>query len=99
MAKEIIPYNLRDDDKEEDYVKWCENYKGPLPIGPSRLKSFTLLRIMAGARGNGQKGSLPGPTKPPFNYIGILDAPSLEEWGRSRESKAFKESPSQWLSR
>ncbi len=33
MAKEIILYNLRDNLNEEDYVKWCENYKGPLPIG------------------------------------------------------------------
>jgi len=29
MAKEIILYNLRDDVKEEDYVKWCKEYKGP----------------------------------------------------------------------
>jgi hypothetical protein len=98
MAKEIIPYNLRDDVKEEDYVKWCEDCKGPLLIGLPGSKSFTLLKMMGGVQGNGQKGSPPSPTKSPFNYIDILDATSLEELGKSRESKAFKEFLSQWLS-
>ena len=91
MAKEFILYNLRDDVKEEDYVKWCEDYKGPFLLGLPGSKSFTLVKMMGGAQGNGQKGNLPNPTKSPFNYIGILDATSLEEWGKSRESKAFKE--------
>lgn len=99
MAKEIILYNLRDDVKEKDYVKWCEDYKGPLLIGLPGSKSFTLLKMMGGVQGNGQKGSPPSPTNPPFNYIGILDADSLEEWGKSRETTAFKEFFSQWLSK
>ena len=99
MAKEIILYNLRDDVKEKDYVKWCEDYKGPLLIGLPRSRSFTLLKMVRGVQRNGQKGSPPSPTKPPFNYIGILDATSLEEWGKSRESNAFKEFLSQWLSK
>jgi len=99
MAKEIILYNLRDDVKEKDYVKWCEDYKGPLLVGLPGSRSFTLLRMMGGVQGNGQKGSQPSPTKPPFNYIGILDAANLEEWGKSRGSKAFKEFLSQWLSK
>ncbi|MDH4068058.1 MAG: hypothetical protein OEU97_03890 [Dehalococcoidia bacterium] len=96
MAKEIILYNLREDVKEQDYVKWCEDYKGPLLIGLPGSKSFTLLKMMGGAQGNGQKVIPPSPAKPPFNYIGILDATSPEEWGKSRESKAFKEFFSQW---
>jgi hypothetical protein len=99
MAKEIILYNLRDDVKEKDYVKWCEDYKGPLLIGLPGSKSFALLKMLGGVRGNGHTGGKPGPTKLPFNYIGILDTTSLEEWGRSRESKAFKEFLSQWLSK
>jgi hypothetical protein len=100
MAKEIILYNLRDDVKEEDYVKWCEDYKGPLLIGLPGSKSFTLLKMMGGVQGDGQKGNLPNPTDSPFNYIAILDATSLEEWGKSRESKVFKEEffP-QWFSK
>jgi hypothetical protein len=99
MAKEIILYNLRDDVKEEDYVQWCEYYKGPLLIGLPGSKSFTLLKMMGGVQGDGRKGSLPSPTKPPFNYIGILDVTSLEDWGKSRESEAFKEFFSRWLSK
>jgi hypothetical protein len=99
MAKEIILYNLRDDVKEQDYVKWCEDYKGPLLIGLPGSKSFTLLKMMGGVQGNGQQGSPPSPTKSPFNYIGILDTTSLEEWAKSRESDAFKAFLGQWLSR
>ena len=51
MAKEIILYNLRDDVKEEDYVKWCEDYKGPLLIGLPGSKSFTLLKMMGEVQG------------------------------------------------
>jgi hypothetical protein len=100
MPKAIILYNLRDDVTEEDYVKWCEDYKGPLLLGLPGSKSFTLLKMMGGIQGDGQKGNPPDQTKSPFNYIGILDATSLEEWGKSRESKVYKEEffP-QWFSK
>jgi hypothetical protein len=99
MSKEIILYNLRDDVKEEDYVRWCEDYKGPLLIGLPGSKSFTVLKMMGGVQGNVQKGNPPSPTKSPFNYIGILDVDNPEEWEKSKESKAFKEFLSQWLSK
>jgi hypothetical protein len=99
MAKEIILYSLRNDVEEVDYAKWCEDCKVPLLIGLPGSKSFTLLKMMGGVQRNGHKGSPPTPTKPRFNYIGILDAPSPEEWGESRDSKAFRESFSQWLSK
>jgi hypothetical protein len=100
MAKEIILYNLRDGVKEEDYVKWCEDYKGPLFIGLPGSKSFTLVKMMGGIRGNGQKGNPPNPVKSPFNYIGILDVSNPEEWEKSKESKAFKdEFFPQWFSK
>jgi hypothetical protein len=100
MPKEIILYNLRDEVKEEDYKKWCEDYKGPLLLGLPGSKSFALLRMMGGVQGNGQEGKAPNPTPSPFNYIGILDVTSIEEWGKARESKAFKEEffP-QWFSK
>ena len=91
MAKEIILYNLRDDVSEEDYVKWCENYKGPLLLGLQGSKAFTLVKMMGGITGNGQDGTPPGPTSPPYRFIGILDASSQEDWDKARESKAFKE--------
>ena len=100
MPKEIILYNLRDDVKEEDYKKWCEDYKGPLLLGLPGSKSFALLKMMGGIQGNGQEGNAPNPTASPFNYIGILDITSLEDWGKARESNAFKEEffP-QWFSK
>jgi hypothetical protein len=100
MAKEIILYNLRDDVKEEDYIKWCESFKGPLLLGLKASKSFTLVRMMGGLTGNGQEGAAPAPTSSPYRFIGILDAVSQEEWDRYRDTKAFKEDffP-QWFSK
>lgn len=100
MAKEIILYNLRDGVKEEDYVKWCEDYKGPLLIGLPGSKSFTLLKMMGGVQGDGQKGTPPNPIKSPFNYVGILDSASQEELEKAKDTKSFKEDffP-QWFSK
>ena len=91
MAKEIILYNLRDDVSEEDYVKWCETYKGPLLLGLQGSKAFTLVKMMGGMTGNGQDGTPPGPTSPPYKFIGILDVSTQEDWDKARETKAFKE--------
>jgi hypothetical protein len=99
MANEIILYNLRDDVKEEDYVRWCEYYKGPLLLALPGSKSFTLSKMTGGVKGDGQKGSPPGQTRPPFSYIGILDLASFEEWAEAKDSEAFKEFLSQWLSK
>jgi hypothetical protein len=100
MAKEIILYNLRADVKEEDYVKWCESYKGPLLLSLPGSKSFTLVKMMGGVTGNGQKGHTPGPTGSPYQFIGIMDLTSLEEWGKAHETAKFKdEFFSQWFAR
>ena len=100
MAKEIILYNLRDNVTEEDYVKWCASYKGPLLLSLPGAKTFTLVKMMGGMTGNGQKGTPPGPTGSPYKYVGIMDMTSLEEWGKAHETKAFKEEffP-QWFSK
>ena len=42
MAKQIIMYNLKDSVTEEDYVKWCESYKGPLLLGFRGAKSYNI---------------------------------------------------------
>ena len=101
MAKEIILYNLRDDVKGEDYIKWCESYKGPLLVGLNSSKSFTLLRMLGGVRGNGQKGIPPEETKPPYKFIGIMDVTSIEDWKKATAaSKVFTEEfRPQWFSK
>ena len=99
IAKQIILYNLKDTVTEEDYVKWCESYKGPLLLGLNGAKSFTLVKMMGGLKGNGQEGIAPAPTAPPYKYIGIFDLNSLEDMDRAREKKEFTEEFfSRWFS-
>ena len=80
MAKEIILYNLKDGVKDEDYKKWCEEYKGPVLLSLSSAKSFTLVKMLGGIKGNGQEGARPEETLSPYKYIGIMDLNSLENW-------------------
>jgi hypothetical protein len=91
MAKEIILYNLRDDVTEEDYERWCEEYKGPLLLSLPGAKSFTLVKMMGGITGHGQQGTPPAPTASPYKYIGIMDVTSMEEWNQAHETEKFKE--------
>jgi hypothetical protein len=99
MAKQIILYNLKDSVTEEDYVKWCESFKGPFLLGLDGAKSFTLVKMMGGMKGDGQKGIAPVQTAPPYKYIGIFDLSSLEDMARAREKKQFAEEFfSQWFS-
>jgi len=90
MPKQIILYNLRDDVKDEDYIKWCHEFKGPLLLGLKSTKSFTLLKMVGGRKWHGQKGEPPVETKPPFKFIGILDVTSREEWMKDVASEAYQ---------
>ena len=90
MPKQMILYNLRDDVKDEDYIKWCHEFKGPLLLGLKSTKSFTLLKMTGGKKGNGQKGEPPEETKSPFNFIGILDVTSTEEWMKDVASEKYQ---------
>lgn len=47
MAKEIILYNLREDVTDEEYKKWCEDYKGPLLLELDSVKRFTLVGMLS----------------------------------------------------
>lgn len=100
MAKSIILYNLKDGVTDEDYVKWCNEYKGPFFLSLPACNSFTLVKMLGGIKGNGANSALPEATPPPYRYIGIVDVDNLDEWQRNAESKPFKEEffP-QWFSR
>ena len=91
MPKQIILYNLRDDVKEEDYIEWANKFKGPLLMGLPSTKSYTLLRMLGGRKGDGKEGMPPEETKTPFRFIGILDISSKEEWMKDMGTKAYKE--------
>ena len=100
MPKEIILYNLREDVTDEDYKKWCEEYKGPTLLKLNSSKSFTLVKMLGGIKGNGQIGAAPQETKSPYKYIGIMDLSSLEDWKKDTTTTAFKdEFFPQWFSK
>jgi hypothetical protein len=100
MGKSIILYNLRDSVTDEDYKKWCEDYKGPLLLSFKSVKGFTLVRMLEAVKGNGKDCIPPERAKPPFKYVGILDSVNLEDWSKEKESKSYKEDffP-QWFSK
>jgi hypothetical protein len=100
MAKSIILYNLKEGVSDADYVKWCEEYKGPFFLSLPACKSFTLVTMLGGIKGNGAKGAPPEPTPSPFKYVGIVDVDNLGAWQGDTESKRFREEffP-QWFSR
>ena len=87
MAKEIILYNLRDDVTDEDYKKWCEEYKGPVLLGLDSVKRFTLVNMLGGIKGNGKESIPPEETKPPFKYVGILVAQAWKTGTRTEIRK------------
>ena len=70
-------------------------------LGLKSGKSFTLLRMMGGVKGNGQKGIPPEETKSPYRFIGIMDVTSIEDWKNETEaSKTYaKEFRPQWFSK
>jgi hypothetical protein len=100
MAKEIILYNLKDGVSDEDYKKWCEEYKGPTLLSLSSAKTFTLVRMLGGIKGNGQEGVPPSETPSPYKYIGIMDLTGLDDWKKDTATKTFREEffP-QWFSK
>jgi hypothetical protein len=100
MAKSIILYNLKEGVTDEEYIKWCHEYKGPFFLSLPACNAFTLVKTLGGVKGNGATGALPEGAASPFTYIGIVDVDNLEEWQKSTDSKAFKEEffP-QWFTR
>lgn len=99
MAKEIILYNLKDGVIDEDYKEWCEKYKGPTLLSLNSAKSFTLVKMSGGVKGNGEKRILPFKTVSPYKYIGIMDLSSLEGWEKDSATKTFiEEFFPQWFS-
>ncbi len=90
MPKQIVLYNLRDDVKDEDYIKWCHEFIGPLLLGLNSTRSLTVLKMVGGRKWNGQRGETPQETKAPFKFIGIVDVTSKEEWMKDVASEAYQ---------
>lgn len=90
MPKQIILYNLKDGIKDEDYIKWVHEFKGPLLLKLKSTKSFTLLKMGGGRKWDGQKGEPPVETKSPFQFAGILDITNKEEWMKDVASETYQ---------
>jgi hypothetical protein len=91
MPKQIILYNLRDDVSEEDYVEWCNEFKGPTIMGLPSTRSLTLMRMSTGKKGNGKLAVTPEDAEPPFRFIGVLDIRDRGDYLKDMASKAYQE--------
>jgi len=91
MAKEIVLYNLKDTVTDEEYKKFCEDFKGPFLINLSACKSFTLVKLVGAMKGDGREQKPPEPVEMPFKYIGIVDVTNLGDWMKDFDSKPFQE--------
>ena len=86
MAKEIILYNLKPEVTDEEYAKYCQEDKGPFLNSLPSCKSFTLVKIMASAKG-----------EIPYKYVGIVDATSSADWKRDTETPEFQKFLAGWV--
>jgi hypothetical protein len=69
MAKYLIMYNLAEHITEEVFKKYVASEKGPLISSFSSVKKYELIKVSGGSGG-----------KIPYQYVGIVDLTSLEEY-------------------
>ena len=88
MPKMIIMYNLKDDLKEEDFVNWVHEFKGPFITGLSSVKSYILSKTETALESTG------GPLEPaeiPYNIVGIVDVTSIEAYAKDQATPAYRD--------
>ena len=88
VAKQFILYNLKDDVKEEDFIKFVNEYKGPFIAGLSAVKRYTLTFVK---RAMQAKGGPLGPVEPPYRIAAVVDLTSLEDYAKDQKSQAYQE--------
>jgi hypothetical protein len=88
MAKQITFYNLREDVKEEDFVKWVHEFKGPFISGLSSVRNYTVSKTKIALKS--EEGS-PEPVNPPYRIVGIVDVTRLKDYERDQQIKVYKE--------
>ena len=74
--------------KEEDFLKWVNEYKGPFIVGLSAVKRYTLTSVKVALQG---KGGPPAPVETPYKLAGIVDLTSIPDYGKDIQSKAYQE--------
>ena len=88
MPKLLIMYNLKDDLKEEDFVKWVHEYKGPFITGLGSVKHYHLTTVQGAMK---SEGGPPAPAESPYKIVGIVDVTSFEDYAKDQETPAYKE--------
>ena len=88
MPKLFIMYNLKDDLKEEDFVKWVHEFKGPFISGLSAVKSYTLTKVQDAMKSEGGPRT---PAESPYNLVGIVDITGFEDYEKDQETPAYKD--------
>ena len=88
MAKQFVLYNLKDDVKEEDFIKWVNEYKGPFVVGLSAVKRYTVTSVK---RAMQSKGGPPEVVDPPYKIAAVLELTSVADYTKNQESKPYKE--------
>jgi hypothetical protein len=88
MAKQLILYNLKDGIREEDFVKWVRDYKGPLIAGLSSVNRYTLTWVQGAVKAD---GGPPGAVETPYRLAGIVDVTSLEAYAKDQETPIYKD--------
>lgn len=85
MAKEIVLYNLAPGVTDEEYARYVKEEKGPFLESLFAVKKFTLVKITGS-----KKGEIP------YNYVGIVDATSTEDWLKAASTKEFEQFVEKW---
>ena len=88
MAKQFILYNLKDDVKEEDFIKWVNEYKGPFVTGLPAVKHYTITTVKRAIQA---EGGPPGPVETPYKLAAVVDLTSLEDYAKDTETAPYKE--------
>lgn len=88
MARQFILYNLKDDKKEEDFIKWVNEYKGPFIAGLSAVKRYTITKVKRAIQA---KGGPPGPVDSPYQLAAVVEITSLEDYAKHTETQPYQE--------
>lgn len=87
MAKQFVLYNLKDGLKEEDFLKFVNEYKGPFISGLSAVKRYTITSVKMALKA---QGGPPAPVDSPYKLAAIVDLTSLADYGKDAASEAYQ---------
>jgi hypothetical protein len=87
MAKQFVLYNLKDGLKEEDFLKFVNEYKGPFISGLTAVKRYTITSVKMALKAD---GGPPSPVDSPYKLAAVLDLTGLADMGKDAASEAYQ---------